>query len=215
MPDMLGDPSKEVIFLRKNFRLFRKLVKQTHFNLKEIEALALIYLKVINDRGPMTRSSFRDILHAGFDFTENIRHLLIDRIFSVLTEQNALHLDLERWIKALSLTLRGTLSERSKAAFKVYDSLMCGKVRREQIYLNMRGCLVGLGDEDQAESLKDLVEMILKNLDLGRDGHINEADFRQAADKNPLLLECMGPVFPSREACHAFSMTFTRSARDF
>ncbi|XP_057336187.1 calaxin-like [Microplitis mediator] len=216
MTDMLNDPSKEIIYLKKNNRLFKKLVKETHFDFDEIKALALIHYKICKEYGPITRSIFRDILHAGFDFTENVRHLLMDRIFSTMTSQNSLGLNLEQWIKALSISLRGTLDQRIKSAFHVYDSLMTGKIRREQIFSNMRGCLIGLGDEDHTESLKDFVEMILKNLDIDRDGHISESDFsKSVTDKDLLLLECMGPVFPSREARHAFSVTFTPKTANF
>lgn len=38
----------------------------------------------------MTRLVFRDVLHAGFDYTENIRHLFIDRLFSALDKKNIL-----------------------------------------------------------------------------------------------------------------------------
>lgn len=38
----------------------------------------------------MTRLVFRDVLHSGLDFTENIRHLYIDRIFSMFDKKNVL-----------------------------------------------------------------------------------------------------------------------------
>lgn len=51
---------------------------------------------------------------------------------------------------------------------------------------------------------------MLKRLDVDRDGKVSEEDYRTAVlERNSLFLECMGPVFPSREARHAFMTTFT------
>lgn len=45
---------------------------------------------------------------------------------------------------------------------------------------------------------------------MDRDGAVSEEDFKTAVkERNQLLLECMGPVFPSRDACHVFLTTFT------
>lgn len=50
----------------------------------------------------------------------------------------------------------------------------------------------------------------MKNIDVDRDGVINEEEFyKTVKERNPLLLECMGPVFPSRVARRAFLSTFT------
>lgn len=52
--------------------------------------------------------------------------------------------------------------------------------------------------------------MMLKKLDVDRDGSVSEEDFKTCVrDRNQLMLECMGPVFPSREARHVFLSTFT------
>lgn len=58
--------------------------------------------------------------------------------------------------------------------------------------------------------VQDLIDLLIKKLDVDRDGMISEEDFKTAVkDRNPLLLECMGPVFPSRDARHVFLSTFT------
>lgn len=43
---MLNDPSKEIIYLKKNNRLFKKLVKETHFDSDEIKGI--FFFKLIN-----------------------------------------------------------------------------------------------------------------------------------------------------------------------
>ncbi|EFN78274.1 EF-hand calcium-binding domain-containing protein 1 [Harpegnathos saltator] len=182
--DTLSNPLPETVFRRKNNALFKKLVRKTHFNFKEIEALAVIHRKITQTLGPITRSVFRDIWHSSFDYTENIRHLFIDRLFSALDKKNIL---------------------------QIYDFMHTNKLKKEHIFPSMRGCLIKLQtDEDSDESMKDLIDLLMKKIDVDRDGGITEEEFHTTVkDRNPLLLECIGPVFPSREARRAFLSTFT------
>lgn len=55
-----------------------------------VAALAVIHRKITQTLGPMTRLVFRDVLHSALDYTENIRHLFIDRIFSAFDKRNVL-----------------------------------------------------------------------------------------------------------------------------
>ncbi|XP_076755504.1 calaxin isoform X2 [Xylocopa sonorina] len=182
--DMLNDTLQEIVFRTKNLHRFKRLARNTHFNLREVEALAIIHRKCVQTLGPISRLIFRDIFHAGLDFTENIRHLLVDKMFSVVDKRNAL---------------------------QVYDVMRTHRLKREHIFPIMRGCLIKLqNDENPDEAVKDLIDLLIKKLDVDRDGSISEEDFRiTVKDRNPLLLECMGPVFPSREARHVFLSSFT------
>ncbi|XP_012282443.1 EF-hand calcium-binding domain-containing protein 1 [Orussus abietinus] len=209
--DMLNDSLKEIVFRRKNHDNFKKLARQTHFTYREVETLGLIHRKVLEVIGPMHRLTFRDVVHAGLDFTENKRHLLVDRVFSVIDKQNTLHLTSEQWTDGLSVLLRGNLDERIRFGYKVYDLMKTNKLRKEQIFPMMRGCLIKQQpDEDPDEGTKDIIELMLKKLDVDRDGKVSETDYRTAVeDRNLLFLESMGPVFPSREAQHAFLTTIT------
>nr|XP_012223205.1 PREDICTED: EF-hand calcium-binding domain-containing protein 1-like [Linepithema humile] len=209
--DTLNKSSSEVVFRRKHNALFKKLAQKTHFNLREVEALAIIHRKITQTLGPMTRVIFRDVLHSSLDFTENIRHLYIDRIFATFDKKNVLQIHLEQWIEGLSIILRGNLNERIHFAFTVYDFFRTNKLKKEQVFPSMRGCLIKLQtDEDPDEGVKDLIDSLLKKLDVDRDGVISEEEFSRAIkERNLLLLECMGPVFPSRVARRAFLSTFT------
>ncbi|KAI4483756.1 hypothetical protein M0804_008016 [Polistes exclamans] len=207
----LNSPSREYFFRRKHKNFFKRMARKTHFTYREVEALSVIYRKVLKTCGPMTRSVFRDIFHSGFDFTENIRHLLIDRIFSTIDKTTSLQIRMDHWIEALSIILRGTLDERINFAYKVYDLLKKNRLKKEQIFPMMRGCLIAYSpDEDPDDGVKDLIDLMIKKLDVDRDGYVSEEDFGTAVkEKGEVLLECMGPIFPSRNARHSFLTTFT------
>ncbi|KAG6799770.1 EF-hand calcium-binding domain-containing protein 1 [Apis mellifera caucasica] len=209
--DMLNETLAEIVFRTKNVNKFKRLARSTHFNYREVEALAIIHRKCVQIMGPISRILFRDLFHAGFDFTENIRHILVDKMFSVIDKRNALQIHCDNWIEGLSVILRGTMDEKIHFAYQTYDHLRTHKLKKEHIFPMMRGCLIKLqNDENPDEALKDLIDLLIKKLDVDRDGMISEEDFKTAVkDRNPLLLECMGPVFPSRNARHVFLSTFT------
>lgn len=118
--------------------------------------------------------------------------------------------------------------------FQTYDYMRTQKLKKEHIFPTMRGCLIKLqNDENPDEAVKvqlnviineltnlfidtkilllqDLIDMLIRKLDVDRDGAVSKEDFKTAVkERNELLLECMGPVFPTKEACHVFLSTFT------
>lgn len=101
--DLLGDSLRDIVYLCKYQDLFKHLSKKdvTNFNLREVKTLSLIRRKVVSVLGPMTRLTFRDVLHSGFDYTENVRHLLVDRIFSTIDEYSYLQLYATQWNKGV------------------------------------------------------------------------------------------------------------------
>ncbi|XP_012260376.1 calaxin-like [Athalia rosae] len=212
--DMLNDSMKECVFKKKNIDAFKELTKKTHFTAREIEALSLIHWKITKEIGSMHRLGFRDILHAGLDFTENY---LIDRIFSAFDKRNDLAVTMDSWNIGFSEVLRGTLDEKIKFGYRVYDLMRTNKIRRESIFPMMRGCLIKQQpDEDPEEAVKDLIDLLLKKVDTDRDGKVSEEDYSSTVkEKNLLFLQCMGPVFPSRESRYAFLTTFTTETGRF
>ncbi|XP_051171904.1 calaxin-like [Leptopilina boulardi] len=214
--DQLNDTLKEIVFRRKNAKLFKKLAKSTNFDYQEVEALALINEKITNKMGPISRIPFREILHSGLDCTENLPHLLVDRVFSAIDKKDLSSITIDQWIEGFSIMLKGTLDERIEFAYKVYDLMKTDSLKKEQIFPMMRGCLImPKPDEDPDEMVKDLLDLMLKKLDFDRNGRVSQLEFTQIVKKNELFLECMGPIFPSREAQYAFLTTFSHRNHRF
>lgn len=57
--------------------------------------------------------------------------------------------------------------------------------------------------------LQDLVEVIMKKLDVNRDGQVTYDDFREAVSNQPLMMECLGQCMPTRLSATAFLISFT------
>jgi hypothetical protein len=60
------------------------------------------------------------------------------------------------------------------------------------------------------------MDLLMKKLDVTRDGVLDQGEFHCAViDTDLLLLESMGPVLPSRQARWAFLNTFTDQLGQF
>ncbi|CAH8867261.1 unnamed protein product [Trichobilharzia szidati] len=109
----------------------------------------------------------------------------------------------------LSTFLRGTLLEKTKFAFEVYDLNSDGRITREEMFQLLKYSLIKQPtDEDPDEGVRELVEITFKRLDVDHDGRLNFTDFQQAVEDNALLLEILGQCFPDEEVTTAFLSTF-------
>lgn len=62
---------------------------------------------------------------------------------------------MDQWNEGFSLILRGSSDERIQFCYKVYDLMRTNKIRKEQIFPMMRGCLIRQQpDEDPDEGVK-------------------------------------------------------------
>lgn len=210
--DMSLDPMEETRFKKKHSDLIFRLSKKLHFTYTELECILLIYYKLqkeSQDKIGITKSQFRDVLHAGFDMTDDT---LMDRIFTAL-EKGASHpatVSMETWASALSLFLRGTLDEKIQHCFMVYDLLGDGMIGRDSMFQLLRTSLISSGSDDDAEeAVKDMIEILTKKMDIDRDGKISFNDYRQTVINQPMLLECLRKCLPARISIYSFITTFS------
>lgn len=62
-------------------------------------------------------------------------------------------------------------------------------------------------DEDPDEGVKELVEIVLKKIDVDADGKVSKLDFQETVEKEPLLLQAFGPCLPTKSAAETFLAT--------
>ncbi|XP_050304598.1 calaxin-like [Anthonomus grandis grandis] len=211
-------------------KLVEKLKKETLFNRNEIEALYKIYKKLvtfnkssckINPKAttsvitsPVTasegidRTVFREVLHNTFDIlTEN---MLMDRIFCVWDKQNCGLITLESWFFGMSLFLKGSISKQIEYCFAVYDLNGDGFITKDEMFQLLRNCLIKFPqEEDPEESVKDLVDIVIRKLDKDKDGKVSLEDYRETVAAEPLLLEAFGRCLPNERSKITFLTTLT------
>ncbi|XP_027141849.1 calaxin [Larimichthys crocea] len=112
---------------------------------------------------------------------------------------------MREWIEGLSVFLRGTLGEKIKYCFDVYDLNGDRYISREEIIPMLKNSLIRQPtEEDPDEGLKDLVEITLKKMDQDHDGRISFEDFEKAVREENLLLEAFGTCLPDMTSIEAF-----------
>lgn len=209
MSQVTADQSEE-LRLRQQAKQLKALAKETQFSGTEVQALAVIYHKFLSENGAkrsqMERTQLRAIFHSVFEITDDF---LIDRSFAYLDKSGSAYVSLESWIKTLSLFLRGSLEEKMKYCFSVYDVNSDGMLKRNEVIVLLGKCFVGEHDEDIELAVKDLADIIVRKMDLDADGMISFQDYRSSVLDQEELLECFGRCLPERRCAFSFTQTFT------
>ncbi|CAG9769091.1 unnamed protein product [Ceutorhynchus assimilis] len=209
-------------------KLIEKLKKDTLFTRNEIEALYKIYKKLvtfnktsskINQKAatsvitsPVTasegidRTVFREVLHNTFDIvTEN---MLMDRIFCVWDKPNCGLITLDSWFSGMSLFLKGNTTKQIEYCFAVYDLNGDGHITKDEMFQLLRNCLIKFPqEEDPEESVKDLVDIVIRKMDKDKDGKVSLADYQETVIGEPLLLEAFGRCLPTEKSKITFLTT--------
>lgn len=208
--DRTCDSTEEWSFLNYHKDTLKKPDPSWHFDHNELHAIAVIYYKLQRNVGcdikhELPIKAFDEVMHKSLGMVDDA---LIQRVFNAL-DQIASTVSLNKWIGAMSLFLRGTLNEQIRHCFKVYDFTNRGEIRREQMIFLMRKFVFKEHDEDVDEAVKDFVDILIKKMDVDRDGIISFADYNQTVLKHPMLLECFGQCLPDQMSVITFQLTFT------
>ncbi|XP_026320276.1 EF-hand calcium-binding domain-containing protein 1 isoform X2 [Hyposmocoma kahamanoa] len=199
------------------------LLKLTHFNRNELESLYTMYRQLVtaaqaaappalSGQPPpakiegIDQNTFRDVMHNTFDLVTE--EAILERIW-ITWERGAAGgegaLKFESWVRGLSVLLKGTEEERRNHCFNVYDLNADGYITRDEMFILLKNSLLKQpGDEDPDEGVRDLVELVLKKLDIDKDGRVSPEDYREAIEQEPLLLEAFGQCLPTKRHAAAF-----------
>lgn len=62
-------------------------------------------------------------------------------------------------------------------------------------------------EEDPDESVKDLVDIVMRKIDKDKDGKVSLEDFQKTVSEEPLLLEAFGKCLPTEKSKITFLTT--------
>ncbi|NWV40741.1 EFCB1 protein, partial [Grantiella picta] len=171
-----------------------------HFNKSEVECLMRLFDTLVAKASShfggagFDRMVFRDVVHSAFGMTGDV---VLDRVFDTFDRNNKGCITVVEWVEGLAVLLRGTLEEKMKYCFKVYDLNGDGYISREEMFQMLKhSLLIQPADEEPDEGIKDLVEIALKKMDHDHDGKLSFEDFEKAVTDESLLLEAFGPCLP-------------------
>ncbi|NXH20969.1 EFCB1 protein, partial [Bucco capensis] len=176
-----------------------------HFNKSEVECLIKLFDRLVAESRSrfaavgFDRNMFRETLHSAFGMTDD---MIMDRVFRIFDRDNDSCISVGEWVEGLSVFLRGTLEEKIKYCFEIYDLDADGYITREEMFQMLKNSLLKQpSEEDPDEGIKDLVDIALKKMastmcDYDHDGVLSFMDFEQAVRDENLLLEAFGPCLP-------------------
>ncbi|MEQ2252186.1 hypothetical protein ILYODFUR_019180 [Ilyodon furcidens] len=175
--------------------------KVEHFTKIEIECLIQTFNVLQAEqvgRGKashgLDRWTFRGVLQNIFGLTNA---MMIDGVFRSFDKDGDGIINVEEWIEGLSVLLRGTLDEKIKHCFQVYDLNDDKVIAREEIcHMLKQSLLKQPNEEDPDEAIKDVVEITMKRMDHDHDGLLSFKDFEKSVQKENLLLEAFGTCLP-------------------
>ncbi|TKS88477.1 EF-hand calcium-binding domain-containing protein 1 [Collichthys lucidus] len=181
-----------------------------HFNKTEVECLIREFNVLLGEptlpvraAHGLDRGAFRTILHNMFGMTDD---MIMDGVFRTFDKDKDGFISMREWIEGLSVFLRGTLDEKIKYCFDVYDLNGDRYISREEIIPMLKNSLIRQPtEEDPDEGLKDLVEITLKKMDQDHDGRISFEDFEKTVREENLLLEAFGTCLPDMTSIEAFN----------
>ncbi|XP_063327052.1 LOW QUALITY PROTEIN: calaxin [Pelmatolapia mariae] len=136
---------------------------------------------------------FLSILHSIFELIDD---RITGRVFTTFDKDKDGVVGMEEWIEGLPVFLRGTLDEKIKYCFSMYDLNGDNAISREEMLDFLKERLIRRPNEDPDEGIKDLVEIILKKMDYDRDDNVSFKDFEKVVKDENLLLESFGHCLP-------------------
>ncbi|NXS54286.1 EFCB1 protein, partial [Brachypteracias leptosomus] len=166
----------------------------------EVECLIQLFDRLVAESSSrfgasgFDRNMFRNTLNSTFGLMDDV---ITDRVFRSFDRDNDNCISVVEWVEGLSVFLRGTLEERIKYCFEVYDLNGDGYISREEMFQMLKNSLLKQPlEEDPDEGIKDLVDIALKKMDHDHDGRLSFTDFEKAVRDENLLLEAFGPCLP-------------------
>ncbi|XP_069371976.1 calaxin-like [Paralichthys olivaceus] len=190
--------------------LAETLSKQVqHFSKTEVEALIGLYHDLLGESAApgravtgLDRSKFRNFLFKTFEMTDS---MIMDEVFRTFDKDNDSFISKKEWVEGLSVLLRGTLEEKIKYCFHVYDLNGDYYISKEEMFHMLKDSLsMQPTDEDPYEGARELVEITLKKMDHDHDGRLSFDDFEKSVREENLLLEAFGNCLPDTESIETF-----------
>lgn len=182
-----------------------KYSKVVHFSKCEIKVILLLFQEISggNVEGLIKEDDFRDFLITQFDITDPLSLECIEKAFRMKTRSKGF--TASEFLLGLSVYIRGTVNERIKFCFKAFDYDDDGNLKRKEEFMKYLKNSFDQNSEavqseiDPEEPYRETSNYLMSkfNKTNANINEINQEIFREVCNEDPLLMECLAPLFPS------------------
>lgn len=169
-----------------------ELTRKTYFTEKEVQQWYKGFIKDCPS-GQLDAAGFQKIYKQFFPFGDPTKFATF--VFNVFDENKDGRIEFSEFIQALSVTSRGTLDEKLRWAFKLYDLDNDGYITRNEMLdivdaiYQMVGNTVELPEEENTPEKR--VDRIFAMMDKNADGKLTLQEFQEGSKADPSIVQAL------------------------
>ncbi|KAG7241454.1 hypothetical protein INR49_025655 [Caranx melampygus] len=169
-----------------------ELTRKTYFTEKEVQQWYKGFIKDCPS-GQLDAVGFQKIYKQFFPFGDPTKFASF--VFNVFDENKDGRIEFSEFIQALSVTSRGTLDEKLRWAFKLYDLDNDGYITRDEMLnivdaiYQMVGNTVELPEEENTPEKR--VDRIFAMMDKNADGKLTLQEFQEGSKADPSIVQAL------------------------
>eukprot|EP01102_Stenamoeba_stenopodia_P022837 TRINITY_DN9661_c0_g1_i1.p1 TRINITY_DN9661_c0_g1~~TRINITY_DN9661_c0_g1_i1.p1 ORF type:complete len:367 (-),score=96.02 TRINITY_DN9661_c0_g1_i1:173-1273(-) len=186
--------------------------RETHFTLAELKKLRKNFKKVATEDGTLSRADFETVLNISFNSSPTASAAtFLNRLFDTFDEGKNGKIEFSEFVAGLSVLCRGSIEERTKFTFQIYDTEGKGTILQEnmvyvlasmsKIFNNHKhDVLHGKSDHTHdncpaspsytMDDIRHFVEKLFREYVSDKKAGMNFYEFCEAVRENPSLLGC-------------------------
>ncbi|CAN0177817.1 unnamed protein product [Lampetra fluviatilis] len=168
------------------------ITRRTYFTEKEVQQWYRGFMKDCPN-GQLDSAAFQTIYRQFFPFGDASKFASF--VFNVFDENKDGRIEFGEFIQALSVTSRGTMDEKLKWAFKLYDLDSDGYITRQEMLhivdaiYKMMGNTVELPEEESTPEKR--VDRIFALMDKNEDGRLSLQEFAEGSKADPSIVQAL------------------------
>jgi len=169
----------------------QELEDTTYFDKKELQQWYKEFLKDCPE-GNLKKKDFQTIYKQFFPTGDSSQ--FANFVFNVFDSDKDGHISFHEFMKALSVTSRGSLDEKLNWAFSLYDQDNDGYISKCEM-INIVGAIYAMvgraavvSEEDTPESR---VTKIFHSMDSDNDGKLSKEEFREGSKSDPWIVQAL------------------------
>ncbi|ODQ65987.1 EF-hand protein [Nadsonia fulvescens var. elongata DSM 6958] len=171
---------------------FNKLKDETHFEKREIHQWYKGFMKDC-PTGSMSKEDFQNIYRQFFPFGDS--SAFSEFVFNVFDKDNNGLIDFKEFIKALSITSRGTLEDKLIWSFELYDIDGNGRISYQEMLsivtaiYKMVGTMVKLPEDESTPEKR--VDKVFSRMNKTKDDELTLEEFRIGSKADPTIVSAL------------------------